>query len=216
MIPVLIKYMNTYVFIFSGLISLGCTLALIRKVYKASARTRKEVHLGKLLGLVVGIYALIHVFYFFNLIPPVPLALQSGLVGHQVKYEEGKYSVLYEKDEWYVFWRTHRLKLLWRPNEKVYVFTSIFAPSNLEKAIFHRWKWRNPKVDEWEIVEDIGIKIRGGRADGYRGYTYKHWVKPGLWEVEVITEEGLVLGVLNFEIVRDRGSGTRSTAIMEF
>ena len=216
MIPVLIKVMNTYVFILSGLISVGCTLALIWKVYRRSASTRREVHLGKLLSLVVGIYTLINVFYFFNLIPPVPLALNTGLVGHNVKYEDGKYSVLYEKDEWYVFWRKHRLKLLWRPNDNVYVFTSIFAPTNLEKEIFHRWKWFNPKKEDWEIVEDIGINVRGGRTDGYRGYTYKHWVKPGQWEVEVITEEGLVLGVVDFEIVKSRENATRNTAVKVF
>ncbi|WP_422362041.1 DUF2914 domain-containing protein [Reichenbachiella sp.] len=216
MIPVFIKQMNTFVFVCSGLLSLGCTLALIVKVYRRSARTRKEVSLGKLLSLVVGIYSLIYVFYFFRLIPPVPLALKSGLVGHQVKFDEGKYSVLYEKDEWYVFWRAHRLKLLWRPNEKVYVFTSIFAPTNLEKSVYHRWKWFNPKVETWEVVEDIGINVRGGRTDGYRGYTYKHWVKPGQWEVEVITEEGLVLGMVDFEIVKTREGVPRNTAVKVF
>jgi len=216
MIPVFIKAMNTYVFVLSGLISLGSTLALIRKVYRSSASTRKEIHMSKLLGLVIGIYVLINVFYFFKLIPPVPLALNSGLVGHQVKYENGKYSVLYEKDEWYVFWRTHRLKLQWRPNDNVYVFTSIFAPTDLEKAIFHRWKWYNARTEEWEVVEDIGIQIKGGRDGGYRGYTYKHWVKPGRWEVEVITEEGLVLGMVDFEIVKARATTSRSTAVKVF
>ncbi|MDW3211354.1 MAG: DUF2914 domain-containing protein [Reichenbachiella sp.] len=216
MIPVFIKQMNTVVFVVSGLISMACTLALVRKVYLRSASTRRQVHLGKLLSLVVGIYSLIYVFYFFKLIPPVPLALKSGLVGHQVKYEDGKYSVLYEKDEWHVFWRAHRLKLLWRPNEKVYVFTSIFAPTNLEKEVYHRWKWYNVSLEEWEVVEDIGINVRGGRTDGYRGYTYKHWVKPGRWEVEVITEEGLVLGMVDFEIVKTREGATRNTAVKVF
>lgn len=216
MIPVFIKQMNTYVFVFSGLLSLCCTMALVRKVYRRSAHTRREVHLGKLLGLVVGIYSLIYVFYFFKLIPPVPLALKSGLVAHQVKYENGKYSVLYEKDEWYVFWRTHRLKLLWRPNENVYVFTSIFAPTNLEKSVYHRWKWYNAKKEEWVTIEDIEIKVKGGRADGYRGYTYKHWVRPGRWEVEVITKEGLVLGMVDFEIVKTRSNVQRKTAVKVF
>ncbi|MEP2025693.1 MAG: DUF2914 domain-containing protein [Reichenbachiella sp.] len=216
MIPVFIKQMNTFVFVCSGLLSLCCTLALVVKVYRRSARTRKEVHLGKLLSLVVGIYSLIYVFYFYRLIPPVPLALKSGLVGHQVKYEDGKYSVLYEKDEWYVFWRVHRLKLLWRPNEKVYVFTSIFAPTDLEKAVYHRWKWYNAKTENWENVEDIGINVRGGRTDGYRGYTYKHWVKPGQWKVEVITEEGLVLGMVDFEIVKTREGVPRKTEVKVF
>ncbi len=61
--------------------------------------------------------------------------------------------------------------------------------------------WHNDNADEWEIVEDIGYDIAGGRDDGYRGYTFKQNVKEGLWKVEVITEEELILGVINFEII---------------
>ena len=53
-------------------------------------------------------------------------------------------------------------------------------------------------------MEDIGYNITGGRDHGFRGYTYKSNVKEGLWKVEVITEEELVLGVIDFEIITDR------------
>jgi len=140
-------------------------------------------------------------FIFLKLIPPVPLALESGIVAHNVKVENKNYVVTYETDEWYVFWREHRLRFIYNPGEKVYVFTSIFAPTDIEKSIFHRWKWHNDNTDEWEIVEDIGYDITGGRDAGYRGYTFKNNVKQGLWKVEVITEEELILGVIDFEII---------------
>jgi len=200
-IPVFIKVMNTNVFIFSGLISLIFTLLLIIVIYKISPSTRAEIHIGKIIGIVSIMYATINLFYFFNLIPPVPLALESGIVAHNVKVENNKYVVTYETDEWYVFWREHRLKFLYNQGEKVYIFTSIFAPTDIEKSIFHRWKWHNDNTNEWEIVEDISFDITGGRDDGYRGYTFKNNVKQGLWKVEVITEEELILGVINFEII---------------
>ena len=115
--------------------------------------------------------------------------------------ENNKYLVSYETDEWYVFWRNHRLKFIHDPKESVFVFSSIFAPTDLEKSILHRWEWYNETIKEWEIVEDIGYDITGGRDGGYRGYTFKNSVKPGLWKVQVITEEELVLGVIDFEIV---------------
>ncbi|MCK0146563.1 DUF2914 domain-containing protein [Arenibacter sp. F26102] len=201
MIPVFIKEMSTQIFILSGLISLFCTLALITIIYKASPSTRTEIHIGKLIGIILFIYVLINSLYFFRLIPPVPLALSNGIVAHNIKVENNNYVVTYETDEWYIFWRKHRLKYIQRPNENVYVFSSIFAPTDLQKSIFHRWKWYNEDTKEWELIEDIGYDITGGRDGGYRGYTYKNNLRQGLWKVEVLTQEELVLGIIDFEII---------------
>lgn len=201
MIPVFIKEMNATVFMFSGSISLVCTLVLIITIYRLSPSTRVEIHKGKLILLVCFIYTSISLFYFFKLIPPVPLALNDGIVAHDIKVDDGKYFVSYERDEWYIFWRRHRLQYIHHPKEKVFIFSSIFAPTNLEKSIFHRWKWYNERTEEWEVVEDIGYEIQGGRDGGFRGYTYKSNVKEGTWQVEVLTEEEMVLGVVDFEII---------------
>ena len=144
---------------------------------------------------------MINLFYVFNLIPPVPLALEKGLVAHNIKVEDNTYIVTYETDDWYIFWRDHRLKFISEPDETVYIFTSIFAPTDIEKSIYHRWKLYNNQSEKWETIEDIGYKIRGGRNYGYRGYTYKNNTKPGLWKVEVITEEELIIGVVDFELI---------------
>lgn len=203
MIPVLIREMNTEIFMISGAISLACTVALITIIYILSPSTRTEVHLGKLLGIIFAIYILINTFFFYKLIPPVPLALDNGIVAHGIRLKNNSYFVTYENDEWYIFWRNHRLKFIHRPNENVYVYSSIFAPTDLKKSIFHRWEWYNETTGKWEITEDIGFDITGGRTGGYRGYTYKNNIKPGIWKVEVMTEEELVLGVIDFEIIID-------------
>ncbi|WP_421763053.1 DUF2914 domain-containing protein [Ekhidna sp.] len=202
-IPVFIKAMNTNVFIFSGAISLLCTLTLILIVYRVSPNMKVEVKLWKLLGIVLVIYVFINSFYFFRLIPPVPLALSEAIVAHNIQRDGNKYVVSFERDEWYVFWRTHRREFIWNPDEKVYVFSSIFAPTDLKKTIFHRWKWYNARKEKWEFIEDITYEIMGGRDGGYRGYTYKSHVKEGEWKVEVLTEEELVLGVIEFEIQKN-------------
>ena len=46
--------------------------------------------------------------------------------------------------------------------------------------------------------------MTGGRDGGFRGYTYKNNVWNGLWKVEVITEEELILGVIEFEIITSK------------
>ncbi|WP_317045331.1 DUF2914 domain-containing protein [Formosa algae] len=82
-------------------------------------------------------------------------------------------------------------------------FLLIFAPTALQKSIIHRWKWYNESINEWVTVDNISYNITGGRNNGYRGYTYKNNIKPGLWSVEVLTEEELLLGVIDFEIITD-------------
>jgi hypothetical protein len=85
----------------------------------------------------------------------------------------------------------------------VYVFTSIFAPSDFKKNVLHRWKWFSPYTNKWEVIDEIGFEITGGRDKGYRGYTYKNNVMEGEWKVDVITKEGLVLGIIDFAIEVD-------------
>lgn len=213
-IPVIIKEMNTLVFILSGVVSLAITFILVLYIYFVSPSTRVEINIGKLFAIIIGIYLTLNLFYFLNLIPPVPLALERGLAAHHVEKENGDYIVTYETDEWYIFWREYRIDYSYKPGESVYIYSSIFAPTDLKKSIMHRWKWFNPDTNQWEVVEDIGFDITGGRDGGYRGYTFKNNVAEGQWRVEVITEEELVLGVIEFEIesnpfIQPRGLVTR-------
>ena len=200
MIPTLIKEMNTFIFIISGLVSLGCTLALIKFIYSSSPGIRAEISIKKLITLILSIYITINVFYYFNLIPPVPLAMDTGLVAHEVQKKNNEYIVTYERNQWYVFWRKHHTTFHRQAGQRVYVFTSVFAPTDLKKSIFHRWKWYNPETRSWEITDKIDFKVTGGRDRGFRGYTHKNNLKEGQWKVDVITEEELVLGVVDFVI----------------
>lgn len=215
-IPVIIKVMSTTVFIISGLASFIFTLSLITVIYTISPSTRAEIRFGKISGIIFTLYAIINIFYFFELIPPVPLALESGIVAHNIKVENNNYIVTYESDKWNIFWREHRLKFIYRPDEKVYVFASIFAPTDIGKNVFHRWKWYNDNTNKWEIIDDIGYRITGGRDAGFRGYTFKQNIKPGLWKVDVITEEELVIGIVDFEIVIDSTLFPKTMVTKEF
>lgn len=206
--------MNTFIFIISGLVSLASTLALILFIYKSSPSTRVEINLKKLISIILFLYTSINVFYYFSLIPPVPLALETGLVAHKVQKHNNDYIVTYEKEEWYVFWRAHHINFHREADENVYVFTSIFAPTDLKKSIFHRWKWYNPKTKKWQITEDIGFKVTGGRDLGFRGYTYKNNLMEGEWKVQVITEEELVIGVVDF-VLKNTSESTEKELVEE-
>ncbi|MEX0724552.1 MAG: DUF2914 domain-containing protein [Gracilimonas sp.] len=201
-IPMLMNSMNTFLFLLSGSISLSITMALIIYIYNTSASTQKEISMGKMSGLILGIYLLINTFYYFNLIPPVPLALESGLVAHNIERntDSDEYFVTYEQNPWYKMWRENRYEFTYEPESDIYVFTSIFAPSKLSESILHRWKWFSPHTNQWEVIDEIGFEITGGREGGFRGYTVKNKMMEGAWKVDVITNDGLVLGIINFEI----------------
>lgn len=199
-IPVLIKQMSTSIFLISGIISLTTTILLIAFIYGASPSTRKEISKRKTIGIIVGIHLMINSFYYFNLIPPVPLALDTGLVAHQVERVNGDYEITYQSEVWYKFWRNNNLTYTQIPDTNVYVFTSIFAPTALEKNVAHHWQWKSPQTGSWETADRIGYQITGGRDDGYRGFTFKSNIREGQWKVEVITEEGHVIGVVRFDV----------------
>ncbi|WP_160129168.1 DUF2914 domain-containing protein [Kordia antarctica] len=204
MIPVILKEINTTIFIISGIISTVMTILLILFIYFSSPSTKSEVKLPKLLGIILSMYLFINVLYYFNMIPPVPLALDKGMVAHNITKENNEYVVTYESDEWYIFWRDHKIKFFHNPNERVYVFSSIFAPTDLNKAVSHRWNYFDPATATWQVTDEITYEIVGGRDNGFRGYTYKENVIDGLWKVEVVTtEEDLLLGVIDFEIISE-------------
>ncbi|QDO93541.1 DUF2914 domain-containing protein [Formosa sediminum] len=203
MIPVFIKAMSPTIFLISGLASLFSTIILITFIYVKSPSTRQEIRLGKLVTLILSIYISINIFYHFKLIPPVPLALQTGIIAHNVVKKNNNYIVTYEQKEKYIFWRDYNSKFIHNPDKPVYIFSSIFAPTALKKSIIHRWNWYNSTLEQWVTLDNIRFDITGGRNNGYRGYSYKNNIIPGLWKVEVLTEEELLLGVIDFEIIND-------------
>jgi hypothetical protein len=44
------------------------------------------------------------------------------------------------------------------------------------------------------------LPITGGREEGYRLYSLKQSVTPGLWRVKVMTISGQTLGKINFRV----------------
>lgn len=61
----------------------------------------------------------------------------------------------------------------------------------------------NDKQDKWLTTDRLNYKISGGRDGGYRGYTFKKNVSPGLWRIDVETSREQLLGSISFEIIAD-------------
>ncbi len=125
------------------------------------------------------------------------------MVAYNVEKEDGTFFVSYEQTAFYDIWETHDETFNYAPGDTVFVFTSIFAPTDLKKSIQHEWKWYDPETKQWNSTDTIAYEVLGGRRGGFRGYTYKTNIWPGQWRVNVTTGEGMVLGEIDFTIIPD-------------
>ena len=57
------------------------------------------------------------------------------------------------------------------------------------------------RQDKWLTTDKLGFEITGYRDGGYRGITRKKNVQEGKWRVNIETEEGVLLGKINFDII---------------
>ena len=81
----------------------------------------------------------------------------------------------------------------------VYFYSAVFAPTRItETRIVHHWQYFDEKNGAWGTRSRIEFSISGGRDGGYRGYSLKTNMEPGLWRVRVETTRGQVLGQKSF------------------
>ncbi|MFQ5708390.1 MAG: DUF2914 domain-containing protein [bacterium] len=200
-IPVTTKAMNVYTFQAGGLLSLILVAGILFLFNKQGIlRSRKQVILT---GTPVAIlFVLLNLLYTMNWIPPVPLSLRSGGIYHHVsKHRDSDLFVLkFEQPKWFQFWKKSDGPFHYEKGDTVHCFTAIFAPTRLTKRIFHHWQKYFPRRKKWVTTDRLGYFITGYRDGGYRGVTRKVNVSPGKWRVDVETEEGLLLGRINFKI----------------
>ena len=203
-LPVLTGIMNTPMFLFGALCSLGAVYWVIRQVYRdAPGQATREMALtgAPAAGLVVILVG----FYFLHWIPPVPLSLKFGGFYHQVGKQDGVYRLGFEPGAWYEFWK--RSDDPFHGAGPASCFTAVFAPVALQTTVLHHWQYRpagRPGA-AFQTTDRIPLAIAGGREEGYRGYTTKSKLDPGEWRVDVETKDGRVIGRIGFEVVEAEG-----------
>jgi hypothetical protein len=149
----------------------------------------------------VAVAAVLVGLFVVNAIPPVPLVKKNVAICRELEKKEGAYSARIEKPPLYAFWRRSETVVHQRPGEKVFCFTSVFLPTGIECRLFHAWRFKEPRTGKWTEWSRIGFPIRGGRQEGYRGYTYKQNLADGRWQVRVETEDRRVLGTIRFTVI---------------
>lgn len=198
-LPVLTTQMGALIFLLSGAISLVIISFFIYVI--ASLAPDKYKESGKyLLSTVSVLYISINILYFTNIIPPIPLSLKLGEAFHYVERQtSGDYLAIGEKNMWYEKFSLSQTIHL-KPQDSVYVFSSVFAPTDLDIKIIHDWQYFDKSKGKWVSLSTISFSILGGRNEGYRGFSKKDTVSSGKWRVDIKTERGQVIGRVRFEI----------------
>jgi hypothetical protein len=147
----------------------------------------------------LSVFLLMNAFYFTNIIPPIPLAIRDAGVYHSVQRSGSGYVVADEKESiWQKIIPGNTVHIV--PGQPVYVFTSIFAPTELSASIVHHWQYYDTNQNSWVTSGRLSYRLAGGRQEGYRGYSQKSSLRPGGWRVDVETERGQILGRITFDI----------------
>ena len=149
--------------------------------------------LGPTYAVALGLAGL----FLLNAIPPVPLVKKNVAICRNLEKRDGIYTAGIEAPPVCAWWRKSETSVRQRAGEKVFCFTSIFAPKGLHTTLYHHWRYDDPRKG-WTDASRIGFPISGGRLEGFRGYTYKRNLPSGNWEVRLETETGRVLGVVRF------------------
>lgn len=199
-VPVWLGKVGDFVFVGSGLIAVGLTMFLI-KLLKSIIPNFLTLQKRLLVFSIGCLYALLNGFYFFNIIPPIPLSLNELGIYQRVEERSaaGTYRVTTVRRAWYEMLPWYPVTIEPLPGEGVACFARVYAPTDLSTTIVHRWSKKSTD-GTWQERAAIPYRISGGNEAGYRGYTRIENIEPGRWRCSVENERGQVLGRRTFTI----------------
>ena len=199
-LPIYTHTMGTPIFLLSGAVAIvifGLFTVLLRIV-------GRERFFADIFPIRVGagvVLVVINLFYFTNILPPLPLSARAAGMYHSVSRVPGAYVATTESESWLVQY------LNFAPTEHVvmgdslYAYSSIFAPTDLSTTIVHRWQWYDQSKKQWETRAAIAYPIEGGRDGGYRGYSAAIMRSAGRWRVSIETADGRIIARLPFTVI---------------
>jgi hypothetical protein len=206
--PTLMGYIGTVPFLCAVLASLTAFLgyyALIKLKVSGNPRFLKT-HLAYPFA---GIQIIFVFLYFINAIPPVPLSVKYMGIYHEVKKTERGWALSSTRPTW-KFWQNGDQTFLARPGDEIYCYAQVFSPVRFKDELRVRWLYWDEKKG-WLSSDAIPMPVLGGREEGYRAVTKKSNFQPGLWRVQIETENNREIGRIGFEVVSDHTVGERAS-----
>lgn len=189
-LPLIIRSINQIIFVLSGIMSL-ILIFLYILLLQTSIPSLFKNRLKHVYVVIISVFLIMNVFYFTNIIPPIPLALKDSGVYKSVTRVNSEYEFVNFNSKFsFTQFKTQYSIPAGTP---VYFYSSVFAPVKFNQKIVHEWQKKNSEGD-WIKVSVVPFNIQGGSINGYRGYTISSQITKGEWRVLVKTSTGQVLG----------------------
>lgn len=200
-VPIVFGTVNDFVFFVSIAVASAVSLLYISVLRHSSEMADYEQ--GRGYALAVGIPMFVGMLYLLNVIPAVPLSLKTTGVYHNlIRNEGGEYVGLQEKDSRFLAsWRRPIFHIT-DSDTGIYFFSSVSAPAELKAPITHVWEYYDENKREWVTSTSVSFEVSGGRKEGYRAYSQKENLLPGMWRVTVKVDDKRIIGRLRFYIVK--------------
>ncbi|HVU22274.1 MAG TPA: DUF2914 domain-containing protein [Rhizomicrobium sp.] len=196
-VPIYIHQIGVFAFLLSGLAAVTVFTLFLWVLYLVGEKAFVESK-WPIIGASAAVYLLINVFWFTNILPPLPVALAKSGIYTDVKHVGDHYIGTGEPVPWYREPFTQTVHVA--AGQPLYAYTAVFAPVKLTARITHRWQRYDEKRRRWLTVSRVSYPINGGRDGGYRGYTIKSNPAPGEWRVDFATADGHLLGRERFTV----------------
>ncbi|MBL8030213.1 MAG: DUF2914 domain-containing protein [Candidatus Doudnabacteria bacterium] len=196
-LPFALKSLNPYFFVLAGILALLYSLLFYWAIAVFTKPNKTTTFFAGIVSFVV--FFTMNGLYFFNLVPPVPLVVRESLPAYGLERKNGTYVLKVEEQS---LWQ----KLGWqktmyvKTGERVYVFSAIYSPSNLNTKILHEWEYKDPKTKAWVAKDKLEFNLVGGRVEGFRGYSWKTNLNEGDWRVYIKTLRGQTVGRVDFTV----------------
>ena len=198
LVPVISRQIGQLIFIYSGLISL--TLIYLLTILIHFITQKKYFLFNKKMWLVIFVtYFVMNIFYFTNILPPLPLSMKDSGIYNLVEKRGTNYITYRKHKNWFEGYFNNSIEV--NPGANLYYFSSIFAPTKLNTQVVHEWEYYNKTSKKWIKATKISFPITGGNDNGYRGYSLKQNLQEGDWRVFTKTLSGQIIGEEKFRVI---------------
>lgn len=200
LIPIALGYIGVIPFLLALAIS---SFVIVFHIYNR----RQIVGFRSRMASGLGVLGVVVILYFLKVMPPVPLSLQHIGIYHGVEkstqFPEAQFVLKYERPFW-KFWQKSSQNFKAYSGDKVYCFARIFSPVFFkDQVVFH---WSKKQNQSWQTQDRILSPISGGRAEGFRSYSYKENFESGHWRVQIETQDGREIGRVYFHVEKHQSS----------
>lgn len=191
-IPHLVHSIGFGWFFLSTMLSFG-VCALIWKISRRS----------KLVLIAPGVISvLLIVAYLMNWVPPVPLVLKQQMACQN--FDKETYTCDIDAPSFLQKVGLKSPTVHRMDGNEVYFLSSVYAPAKLKAELEYRWYYQEPSTGKYKLTDKISssrMTINGGRESGFRSFSKKKNVPPGIYRVETAYKNGAVIGSSAFEVL---------------